>query len=195
MGNGHWSRAFASKRGGCRGGLFLDRIFRKLLFEHFNTGSLTYPIFIIITPDIENTVFLTPLLDFTHTFPEAPLYYHIDHDENIYEHSFYNEPLNKNKIIESELIKEYSVKTWPGRNNPQVFLANNSVPEIIYLRNQEQSLYNKKINNKWDAGLELAAKRNNIIMNPQNSINILKELYELSFNSGILTPETSYIVV
>ena len=128
------------------------------------------------------------------TYPENNFFYQLDANGHIVAHSLFEKPQNviQEKI---DITTDSAVKIWQGKDNRIFYLPNDTLGNIVL----EQSLFSlndSEVNPKsWDTGLALQGKYLSQKLHPENSdkewLNIIKK----SFQSKIMTPFTSYMVV
>lgn len=176
------------------GGFYLERAIKKILFNSYTTLSNEYPIIIVVSDNMRESVISKNFADFEIAFPECNLFYHLNTLGYLASHSLTNKPkefINNDTKINSN----NSVLVWPNTKLPLAYLPKNNSPSIVLksstieLKNDEQTL------SKWDSGLLLQGKWLSDVFHPENSEKNWNAAVAQSFKSKIMTPLTSYIVV
>jgi len=176
------------------GGFFLQRAIRKILFEHYQSNDDTYPIIVVVTDNFYGAVLEKDFADLKFTFPENNFFYHLDQNGKMLAHSLINKP--KNTIQEKTTITtDSAVKIWKGKDNRTAYLPNDTLGNIVL----EQSTFSLNeadvISKSWDTGLALQGKYLSQKLHPENSDKEWLNIIRKSFQSKIMTPFTSYMVV
>jgi hypothetical protein len=180
------------KEADSKGGFFLERAIQKAFIAQKQTA--TYPIFIVVTDNITTSIITKDFADWKHLYPENNLFYHLKSHNSLNAHFLDNNPfeiaLNDTSIQVGNEVLVYPI----GAKN-KVYITDNQKGSLI-LKNATAAKSKKyAIQKDWLSGLQLQANYRNHIEHPELVDSDWIQQVKLSFQSRILTPYTSYLVV
>lgn len=177
------------------GGFYLDRVIRTTLFNAYQNKSKTYPVIVVVTDSIQNAVLDKDFADLNFTFPESDLFFNLDKNGNLREHSLTENPLKELPEILRECMFCETVLEYKLSDNSIAYLPNNNQPNII-LRKDIFEVSETEIKEKnWQSALTMQGQWTSQILHPENSDKEWLNMVKFSFISKVMTPVTSYLVV
>lgn len=177
------------------GGFNLDRAIRKTLFNAYKDKSKTYPVIVVVTDSIQNAVLDKDFTDFKFTFPESNLFFNLDKNGILKEHSLTENPIKELPEILRECMFCETVLEYKLSDNSIAYLPNNNEPSII-LKKEIFEVTETEIKAKsWQSALIMQSQWTSQILHPEISDKEWLNLVKYSFISKIMTPVTSYLVV
>lgn len=166
------------------GGFFLERAIKKALFDSYTNLSSSFPVIVVVSDNIYNAVIGSDFTDFKIAYPESSLFYVLNKDGDLNSHSLSFDPLTR-LDVEPELYN--SVYAFPNRSNPSAYLPVDDEGNIV-IKSQDGI-------RDSSSGLELQGMWIMHTLYPDETDENWRKLVKNSFETGILTPVTSYIVV
>jgi hypothetical protein len=177
------------------GGFYLDRAIRTALFNAYQDKSKTYPVIVVVTDSIQNAVLDKDFADFKFAFPESNLFFNLDKNGILQEHSLTEKPIKELPEIHRECMFCETVLEYKLSDNSIAYLPNNNEPSII-LKKDVFDITEKDIKEKnWQSALTLQGQWTSQILHPENSDKEWLNMVKYSFISKVMTPVTSYLVV
>ena len=177
------------------GGFYLDRAIRTTLFNAYQDKSKTYPVIVVITDTIQNAVLDKDFSDLKFTFPESDLFFNLDKNGNLREHSLVENPINELPEINRECMFCETVLEYKLPGNSIAYLPNNNEPSIILKKDKFEVKETEIKEKNWQSALIMQGQWNSQILHPENSDKEWLNLVKYSFISKVMTPVTSYLVV
>ena len=175
------------------GGFYLDRAIKNVFFNA--QKEQLYPVIVVVTDSIQTAILDKDFADFQFAFPESDLFYNLDKNGMLQEHSFVNNPLKQLPYRLRECIFCETVLEYQLSDNSIVYLPDNNQPSIV-LKNDIFEVNSQEIQEKkWQSALTMQAKWRSQILHPETSDNEWLNLIKYSFISKVMTPVTSYLVV
>ncbi|SDG53302.1 MSEP-CTERM protein [Pedobacter terrae] len=175
------------------GGFYLEGAIKKILIKNYTTNSNAYPIMVVVSDTLANSILQNDFANFKITYPESDDFYELDRLGKLYSHSLVNAPQQRLDIVQT--IKNQGVYCWPNPIKPKAYLANNGQPSIIIDRTMKASNLGVADKRNWLSGLNLHGMWLKSLANGdrynQSQLNLIKK----SMLTGILSQSTSYIVV
>ncbi len=176
------------------GGFYLERAIKKVLFDSYNAKTKSYPVIVVVSNNLEESIIEKDFSDFKITFPEKDLFYRLNNNDELEAHSLTNDP----KFALSDTLNlnfNHIVLAYPNKSNPTAYLPNNNEASII-LRNKFFDIDDTQIIKKnWESALLMQSKWLSQTLYPQTSNKEWLKMVRYSFMSKIMNPVTSYIVV
>jgi hypothetical protein len=174
------------------GGFFAERAIQKGLWENYSRQKPLYPVFILVTDSLERAVFTDALKDLQFTFPESSDFFLLKRNGNLVRRSFWEDTLNsQDRIVKS--VAPHPVKEYRSKNITAYLPMGNEgnfiVPESssLDLPADELSL--------WDHAMSLQALHQRCLLHPELSESRWLNLVKASFETHVMLPATSFIVV
>lgn len=176
-----------------KGGFYIDRAIKSVLYNSYKAKEDTYPIIVVITDDIQQAVFDKDFSDWKFTFPESDVFYTVK-DEQLAPHSLVSNP--KRPIEgDSPLIFNHSTLQYTSKDNTTTYLRNDSLPAVILKKDLFRIPFEEIKNKEWLSALMLETSWMSQTLHPEISEEEWLTLVKSSFKSRIMTPVTSYLVV
>lgn len=174
------------------GGFYLESAIKKILFDSYQSRTLISPRIVVISDNIDNSIIEKNFSDFKITFPENELFYSVNSEDRLVAHSLVKHPKKTIKNHKINLAGN-EVYCWPDVINPKAFLPIDNNPSIVLKKSNSQ--LEKLNNNEWESALQLHGQWLSQCLHPETSNERWLDLVKGSFNSRILTPLTSFLVV
>ncbi len=188
-----WKQHFQAQT--FEGGFYLDRAIRTALFNAYQDKAKTYPVIVVVTDRIQNAVLDKDFTDFKFAFPENDLFFNLNKNGNLREHSLTANPLKELPEIKRECMFCETVLEYKLSDNSIAYLPNNNQPSVI-LKKAVFDVNETEIKEKnWQSALIMQAQWTSQILHPENSDKEWLDLVKYSFISKVMTPVTSYLVV
>lgn len=189
----NWKQEY--KKQNFEGGFYLDRAIKTALIKANQDKSKTYPVIVVVTDTMQNAILKEDFKDFRFTFPENDLFYIIDKDGNLKEHSLTNNPAvalpeRLRECMFYETVLEYELP-----DNSVAYLAYNNEPSIILLQDIFEVSKTDIKEKNWHSAMIMQAQWYSQILHPENSDKEWLNMVRNSFLSKVMTPVTSYLVV
>jgi len=177
------------------GGFYLDRAIRKILFHAHKDKSESYPVIVVVTDSIQHAVLDRDFSDLSFTFPESDIFFNLDGNGNLKEHSLMNNPMEeitraKPRCRFCERVLEYKLA-----DNSSVYLADNNQPSILLKKDLFEIEETEIEERDWNSALNMQAKWLSQNLHPESSDKEWLNLVKYSFISRVMSPVTSYLVV
>ncbi|WP_422107677.1 MSEP-CTERM sorting domain-containing protein [Winogradskyella sp.] len=176
------------------GGFYLERAVKKILFNAHTEPSNSYPVIIVVSDDIQNSIIEKDFKDFKMAFPESDIFYHLNTSGQLASHSLTHTP---KRAIDGHAIVDvhHAVLAWPNTKEPLAYLTDNNAPSIV-LKSPIFDIIEKDIQSKnWNSGLLLQGKWISHTLYPKIAEDEWNQQVKYSFMSQIMTPLTSYIAL
>jgi len=175
------------------GGFYLERAIKTVLLNTHKKQS--YPVIVVVTDSIQTAILDKDFSDFCFAFPENDLFYNLDSNGMLQEHSLVNNPLKQLPYRLRECIFCETVLEYQLPDNSTAYLPSNNEPSIV-LKNDIFDVNPQEIKEKnWQSALTMQAKWRSQVLHPEISNKEWLNLVKYSFVSKIMTPVTSYLVV
>ena len=177
------------------GGFYLDRAIRTTLFSAYQDKSKTYPVIIVVTDSIQNAVLDKDFADLKFTFPENNLFFNLDKNGNLREHSLMENPMKELSEILRECMFCETVLEYKLSDNSVAYLPNNNEPSIILKKDIFEVSKSQIIEKNWQSALAMQGQWTSQILHPETSDKEWLNMVKYSFISKVMSPVTSYLVV
>ncbi len=177
------------------GGFYLDRALRTLFFEAYQNQSDTYPVPVVVTDSIWNAVLDKDFADFKFAFPESDLFFNLDKQGVLQEHSLLHNPVKELPELKRECQFCETVLAYQLPDNSVVYLPDDNQPSII-LKKSHVDVPESEIKAKhWLSALAMQGQWMSQVLHPETSDKEWLTMVKYSFISQVMTPVTSYLVV
>ncbi len=177
------------------GGFYLDRAIRTTLFSAYQDKSKTYPVIIVVTDSIQNAVLDKDFADLKFTFPENNLFFNLEKNGNLREHSLMENPMKELSEILRECMFCETVLEYKLSDNSVAYLPNNNEPSIILKKDIFEVSKSQIIEKNWQSALAMQGQWTSQILHPETSDKEWLNMVKYSFISKVMSPVTSYLVV
>ncbi|MFK7908650.1 MAG: MSEP-CTERM sorting domain-containing protein [Chitinophagales bacterium] len=182
------------------GGFFAERAIQSVLWEHQQEVKNTYPVFVVVTRNLEKAIFTGKLADSKFMLPEYSRFLHLDifesEDIEVNGHQLWRNPYKPIRGFYMSQIEDVQVLAYPDAEQPEAYLLDNQKPSIVVRKNAANVLKKKGLDRKnWNNAIALNALQKDYILNPQNQDEKWLSLVKQSFQAHIMSPFTSFMVV
>ena len=177
-----------------KGGFFLERGFQKAFYDLSQNQSSTFPIFIVISDHLNRAIIQNDFADWKFVFPENDNFYHLNKNRQFDVHLLVHNP---KEIVEenAELKLQNEVIAFKKHNKTIAYLPDNQEPSLI-VKDSPKLLDKKEMKQRnWTTAMQLQASMRYLIIHPEKVESNWRMLVKNSFESKIMTPYTSYLVV
>ncbi|MFT7012100.1 MAG: hypothetical protein ACJAWR_002124 [Flavobacteriales bacterium] len=173
----------------------MDRAIRTAFFNAYQDKSKTYPVIVVVTDSIQNAVLDKDFADLKFTFPENDLFFDLDKNGNLKEHSLTENPIKELPKILRECMFCETVLEYKLSDNSFAYIPNNNEPSVI-LKKDIFAVTKAEITEKnWHSALKMQGQWTSQILHPETSDKEWLNMVKYSFISKVMTPVTSYLVV
>ncbi|MFB6343913.1 MSEP-CTERM sorting domain-containing protein [Saccharicrinis sp. FJH62] len=177
------------------GGFYLERAIKTTLVNAYQDKSETYPVIVVVTDSIQNAVLDRDFADFKFTYPENDLFFCLDKNGDLREHSLMENPKKELPETLRECMFCETVLEYKLSDNSIAYLRNNHEPDIILKKDVFDVRQTDVKERDWKTALTMQGLWNSQILHPENSDREWLNLVKYSFISKVMTPVTSYLVV
>jgi hypothetical protein len=184
--NANWQEQL--KTADYKGGFFLERAIQQVLQESYKNPVNTYPIIVAVTNNWGGAVLNKNFADYQGAFPEAP-YFHVLNNSITSRHPLLQDT---GGLITDSIIPALTVLAYPSSEKPLAFLPDNGQPDIV-LKQKGVSLTGNQAT--WQTGLAMQGSWLEQTYYPQAGNTPWLSLVKASFQSGVMSPVTSYLAV
>lgn len=191
--NKDWKEQY--KNQSFEGGFYLDRAIRTTLINAYQDKSKTYPVIVLVTDSIQKTVLDKDFADLKFTFPESDLFFNLDKNGNLREHSLMENPIKELPEILRECMFCETVLEYKLSDNSIAYLSNNNEPSIILKKDIFEVSESEIKEKNWQSALTMQGQWTSQIIHPEISDKEWLNMVKYSFISKVMTPVTSYLVV
>lgn len=184
------------------GGFFAERAIQSVLWKQAQNTGDTYPVFVVVTQTLNQTIFNGKLADMKFTLPETSYFVHLQpsYDErrpfeaNV--HSLWGNPHLQIGDFYRANISEVTMLAYPNAEKPTAYLSDNQEASIVIQKEAAKVLSAKELDRKnWNNALALHALQRDYILETDNQDAKWLSLIQQSFRTHIMSPFTSFIVV
>lgn len=193
-------------------GFFLDRAVKEILYESYVHPTAYFPLFVVVTENINNAVVFSNFSDFSFTYPDYPHLLWEYEGKTLafglsdFKYQFTLDPKVGDTLLSVPKVDSYSfdnrmftinsVKAWPSESKPKVYLKDDNEGAIILTSLYAYEIDKKHIEDRdWNSGLTMQGAWMFQILNPDKAEQDWTELIYSSFKSRIMNPLTAYIVL
>lgn len=192
------------KKADFEGGFFAERAMQSVLWKYHQNPSNSYPVFVVVTSALNQTVFNGKLADMQFSLPEIAHFVHlrpIENDVNAKSfeasvHQLWGNPHHQAADFQVSDIGEVTMLAYPDAENPVAFLADDALPSIVIQKEAVNTLKSRELERKnWDNAMALYALQRDYVLETDNQDAKWLSLIQHSFRTHIMSPFTSFIVV
>ncbi|WP_339608093.1 MSEP-CTERM sorting domain-containing protein [uncultured Roseivirga sp.] len=177
-----------------KGGFFLEKAFKNLLVDQFMSPTESFPIFVILSNDINSAVFTKDLADYTFTVPEISEFYVLNLNQELTAHSMIGNTLEGLPITSIPDSFRPTVK-WVSNNGNNYYLSDNNRPSIIPKIGNEEAFPTFQLDNEWQYGLATQGEWGSFRFGNSQPQETWLRLVKSSFKSQIMNPTTAFIAL
>ncbi len=109
-----------------KGGFFLDRALKEILFNNYLNKNNSFPVLVILTDDIDHAVYNNNIINLMYTLPDTNYFYELTNDSKLMQHNL-NDFNPHNKNITNTIFQQY-VSVF----NDNIKISDNNNASIIY---------------------------------------------------------------
>ncbi len=190
--DGNWKKDFEYFR--LKGGFFPELAMKRILFQNFRQKELTFPLFILVTDDINNTILVSDFSGLSFVCPETKYFYHLDKNINLYGYSMLENRINGSGLY-TEKIQPKSVLAWPDKDNPLAFLRDDGSDSVVIKKDNLNIDVDMSIGSDYNSAVLLEAMNMSLALHPEKYNAKVFDIVKGSIKSRIMTPFTSFIVL
>jgi hypothetical protein len=169
-----------------KGGFFLDRVLKEILYENYLIQDDKFPIIVILTDNINSAIYNNDIVNLLFTTPDSKYFYQFSDMENLIKYDFDNfNPYNKSIVnnIEYNYISTY---------DNHIISSKNDVPCIVYdnKKNNNFSFNENQINNL----MTLRSLTKWSFLHTNQTEKSWRQIYQNSISMNTLSYYTSFVV-
>ena len=164
------------------GGFFAERAFEKILYTYSAQALKHYPVMVLVTKNLPILPEFTPCM--AHSVFNGLRYYHLNH-KAIEETDFWG-----NSAPSGAEPQAIEAVAYPNAQKPLAYL---STEQLIRLPKYQPGNSLKK--GSWESAALLQAEWRHQEAHPELGETAWQNLIKKSFSTGLLTPETAYLVL
>lgn len=187
-----WENEFENVK--LKGGFFLERSTKKILYDNYIKHNDDVSIIIVVSDDIDNSVFINNFKDLDFIAPEGLNFYFLNNNQQLYKYSL-SRSIENQKLSSIKNIENASVLYWKGNNGRNFYIKDNDEDSILLTEDNFNMYEDNLANNKWESGLLLKVMYMNYLINPQKRLENALAIVKNSINHNIMSPLTSFIVL
>ena len=179
----------------CSGGFYLEHAIKRILSKEYLRPENTYPIITVLTDSLQNAILDKDFASLKFTSPENNHFYVLTAGGMLEPHDLFN----NSKIISSDsqaFSFDKKVLAWPDEKNVSAYLPSNDQPSIVLkgiLGTEHPHL--RWTDKNYSAALYMQGEWMSQVLHPYTSEKQWLEVARQSFQTKVMTPYTSYIVV
>lgn len=177
------------------GGFYLEKAFKKILTDNFQKQHNKFPVFVVLTDDIQSAVFIKDLADYKVSFPESDYFFSLDSFGTFKKHSFVTNPLIA--IADSADIEDIlnPVLKRTDTSGRSTFLRDNGRPSIIpSFTDSPENRINKHLD-PWQAALNAQGLWYKYKFGTKDPQKQWLRLVNESFMSQTMNPTTAFLAL
>ena len=164
------------------GGFFAERAFEKILYSYTSQPLKHYPVMVLVTKNLPILPEFTPRM--AHSVFNGLRYYHLNH-KAIEETDFWG-----NSAPSGAEPQAIEAVAYPNAQQPLAYL---STEQLVRLPKFQAETSLKK--GAWESAALLQAEWQHQEAHPELGEDAWLNLIKKSFHTGLLTPETAYLVL
>ncbi|MEM6299708.1 MAG: MSEP-CTERM sorting domain-containing protein, partial [Bacteroidota bacterium] len=176
------------------GGFFADRAIKTILREAYLKNEHSYPIPVLLTDDFTKASFSKNYTDWQFAVPELQGVYTSMRVGLLKEISFETNPYTSSGE-EVENLTTVAVRAYEAKDGQTYFVPDNGKSSFIVKRDIPAFTASKIEEKSWKTAAAMQAEWQNQLLNPKGNDEAWAELVKSSFESRIMMPVTSYLVV
>ena len=187
---GKWQERIKSLK--VEGGFYPEYAIYQILYEHYINPSEHRPIFILVTDQITNAVFMKNMTELDFISPEGITYYHLNKQGLLRE---FSEPIGPNSDYGKSVsnITNAPVLVWKDKEGKTFYLPDDNEDTLILTKGDITS--DNVEYTSWENGVLLEALYRSYLLEPQKYIQKTHEVVKLSMSTHMMSPLTSFIVL
>ncbi|WP_324677970.1 MSEP-CTERM sorting domain-containing protein [Hymenobacter sp. GOD-10R] len=177
------------------GGFYLAGALQRILADAATKPQPTYPVIVVVTDSLHQAVLDTDFSDYAAAYPESDLFYVLGLDGTLEAHSLRHKPWQVAFTTGQVLSSVARVRAWPNAQHPKAYLPEDEQASLV-LRSARVNLAEENlVPGGWESALLLHGHWLAQVLHPETSAPEFNRGVRGSFQAGILTPLTSYLVV
>lgn len=175
------------------GGFYLDRAIKTTLINAYK--NKLNPAIVVVTDSMQYAILDKDFSDLKFAFPENNLFYNLDKDGVLHEHSLTRKPSESLPDFNRECMFCDTVLEYRLSDNSIAYLPANNQPSIILKKDIFEVAKTDIKEKNWLSALTMQVNWTSQILHPETSDREWQKLTKFSFISKVMTPVTSYLVV
>jgi len=172
------------------GGFFLEHAVKKELYANYRQHADSYPVFVVLSEQIEQAVSAEGMRDFEMTMPEGDTFFVLQGEHDLSARRF-SAPWQKIKLPAA--ASTHPVLAWPDNAHPLAFLPDDGRASLV-IKDSERDFSDAKLEGgSWENGTKLYGMWMSSKLNPRNTGSKNYSVISNSFTTHLLTPLTAFI--
>jgi hypothetical protein len=177
------------------GGFFLGKSILEIITQSMKSPVAdAFPVIIVLSNDIENSIFIDNFGSFSDAFPGDTNFYSINDSNIISRHSLIHNPSKLLDHVE-KLPTQYEVGVLEDASKIIGYVNLNGQSQILHSNIYQDFEISEKSENKWLQAFQTERKIMQSKIDSENSQALWLETLKSSFASGVMNPNSSYIVL
>lgn len=188
---GDWQSAYGKEA--FEGGCFFDRGMKTALYTAWKENAC--PVIVLLTADDTLAGMDDNYADYKFVYPESEYFYVIDETGNMAAHSLLRKSYQPVISEEAAIATDFQALEYTYPDGTVAYVKNDTLPSVIFRREAfdiKPAALKKK---DFQTAMLLQANWWSQLMHPDRADREWRKLADYSFNTRILTPVTSFIVV
>ncbi|MGI4873574.1 MAG: MSEP-CTERM sorting domain-containing protein [Janthinobacterium lividum] len=173
------------------GGCYLTGAMRRTLAEAQQQPAPTYPMLVVVTPDLAHCVLPADFADLHAAYPESDLFYVLQPDGTLQAHSL----AGQSALAQTRTgqLAPAAVRAWPNAAHAQAYVPATDAPSVVLTQPQAPLPVPTAAPGRWATGLLLHGYNQWQALHPEAAERERGPFIQASFQTGILTPLTAYL--
>lgn len=176
-----------------KGGFFLEKAIKQALANHFREAGDSFPLFVVLSNDLESAVFTQNLADYAFCSPETDMFFSMGPNGQLKRHSFINAPLEALEGGFSLDTQFKSSRKWTDSKGKIYYLADNALATVLPDRSAPDN--DVHLEADWLAALDMQAQWQTYRLGTDDPQKHWLRLIKSSFQSQIMNPTTSFLAL
>lgn len=172
------------------GGFLLEKTMRRILVQHYLSGTDDYPVIVVLTPNLKTALVTKRLSNLEFTYPESSSFYRLDESGQFWSYSLTDYPDGEGKLTSEFPVSR--TRLYRNKAGEKVFLPDDGKASVAWFRNG--NMVKKEEKNQYASALTQTGMWRELALNPAGDNKWRASVAE-SQRDRVLSPYTSFIVV
>ena len=180
----------------CEGGFYLEHAIKRILANAYLHPSNKYPVIVVMADSLGDAILDKDFGSLKFTVPESSHFYYLTDQGAMEPHALFDHPRNISTDTTHYASSDQNVLAWPDDKNTVAYLPNDHKPSIVIKGMvQPNNAVIPWTPKNYTAALYMQGETMSQVLHPFTSEEEWLDLLKQSFQTKVLTPYTSYIVV
>ncbi len=174
-----------------KGGFYLDRALKEILFDNFDKHGSLFPVIVVVTDNIKDAIFNNEISNLLFTLPDTNLFYRLSNGGSLIKYDLNNFDLFDG--ILTDVIEQNNVFEFNQDKN-KIYISDDNSPSLVIdnIKNLNNFTFNENLCSnllslsglvKWD------------FLHTESSEKNWRKIYSSSISMNILSLYTSFVVL